>query len=463
MSMHYDVVIIGAGMSGLAAGIRLAYYDKRVCIVEKHYAYGGLNSYYKIDGREFDVGLHAVTNYVKPGARGAPLTKLLRQLRISHEELALREQSFCEIRFPSHRLRFTNDVAVLTDEVSRAFPDQVDAFRRLIEDIRAYDDTQLDPPHQSTRAVLAEYLSDPQLIDMVLCPVMYYGCAGEHDMDFLQFVIMFKALYLEGFARPRDGVRHIIKTLVKKYRSCGGSLRMRCGVEKIEVAGSRATGVTLDTRETLTADAVLSSIGAVETLGICPGAFDTTGPIEPGIVSFVESIVVLDRLPQSFGHESTITFFNDAARFTYARPDEPVDVRSGVLCCPSNYSGHGDMEEGLFRVTWLANSDKWEGLDDAAYASLKEACKERLWDEVERSLPGFRDHVLYTDMFTPRTIRRFTGRLHGAVYGTPHKFRDGRTGLDNLFLCGTDQGYLGIIGAMLSGITMANMHVLSRE
>jgi hypothetical protein len=38
--------------------------------------------------------------------------------------------------------------------------------------------------------------------------------------------------------------------------------------------------------------------------------------------------------------------------------------------------------------------------------------------------------------------------------------RDGRTHLSNLFLCGTDQGFLGITGAMLSGITMANVHVL---
>ena len=42
--MHYDVVIIGAGMSGLAAGIRLAYFQKRVLILEKHYAFGGLNT-----------------------------------------------------------------------------------------------------------------------------------------------------------------------------------------------------------------------------------------------------------------------------------------------------------------------------------------------------------------------------------------------------------------------------------
>ena len=67
--MNYDAVIIGAGMSGLAAGIRLAYFGRRVCILEKHYAFGGLNSYYKLDGREYDVGLHAVTNYVPPARR----------------------------------------------------------------------------------------------------------------------------------------------------------------------------------------------------------------------------------------------------------------------------------------------------------------------------------------------------------------------------------------------------------
>ena len=42
----YDTLIIGAGMSGLAAGIRLAYYDQRVCILEQHYSIGGLNSFY---------------------------------------------------------------------------------------------------------------------------------------------------------------------------------------------------------------------------------------------------------------------------------------------------------------------------------------------------------------------------------------------------------------------------------
>jgi phytoene dehydrogenase-like protein len=65
-------------------------------------------------------------------------------------------------------------------------------------------------------------------------------------------------------------------------------------------------------------------------------------------------------------------------------------------------------------------------------------------------------------MFTPKTVERYTGHLEGAIYGAPTKVRNGRTAVENLYLCGTDQGFLGIIGAMLSGISMANFHVLAK-
>src|SRR2546421_8262487 len=84
----YDCLIIGAGMSGLAAGIRLAYYDQRVCILERHTTIGGLNSFYRLGGRDFDVGLHAVTNFSPKGAKPGPLARLLPQLPVRWEEFA---------------------------------------------------------------------------------------------------------------------------------------------------------------------------------------------------------------------------------------------------------------------------------------------------------------------------------------------------------------------------------------
>ncbi|MEO0662933.1 MAG: phytoene dehydrogenase, partial [Planctomycetota bacterium] len=93
------------------------------------------------------------------------------------------------------------------------------------------------------------------------------------------------------------------------------------------------------------------------------------------------------------------------------------------------------------------------------------AQKERIWDEAHAVAARFsfdaRPHKVYVDGFTPRTVQKFTGHLGGAVYGSPRKLRSGRTPVDGLFLCGTDQGYLGIVGAMLSGIAMANQHALA--
>jgi len=461
--MHYDVVIIGASMSGLAAGIRLAQFDKRVCIVEKHYAYGGLNSYYKLDGREFDVGLHAVTNYVPPDDRLKPLNKLLRQLRLTREDFDLRPQRYSEVRFPDRRLRFSNNVDELVDGVATLFPRDVDRFRSLLSDIRAYDDIRQEHPYQSTREVLADRLTDPALIEMLLCPLMYYGCAEEDDMEFTQFVTMFKAIFLQGFARPCGGVRTILKALVKRYRACGGKLQMNCGVEGIDIEDGRVSALTLSPETTVTADVVLSSAGYFETMRLCSGASGVPRSEQPGRVSFVESIAVLNERPSDLGHDATIVFYNDAETFDYQVPRDSIDPRSGVVCCPGNYEACDESGSHLFRSTWLASYPHWAALDSDAYAVAKRSCEEQLVRLGERYIPGFGDHIEFVDTFTPCTIERFTGRINGAVYGAPRKRRDGRTHLSNLFLCGTDQGFLGIIGAMLSGITIANRHVLMGE
>ncbi len=471
-SSHYDVAIIGAGMSGLAAGIRLAHFGKKVCIFERHNAVGGLNSFYSLGGRKFDVGLHALTNFVRPGVKGTPLTKLLRQLRIDRAEFELCEQKQSRVAFGPHgetSLRFTNDFSVFEGEIATQFPAQVDGFRRLVALIRAFDDVSLDAAPVSARAVVREHVADPLLEDMLFCPVMYYGSAQEHDMEFGQFVIMFKALFLEGFARPFDGVRVILRVLLEKYRLAGGERRMKCGVGRIVAQAGRATALVLDTGEEITATHVISSIGAPETerlLEPAPGA----PKLAPGRLSFVETITILNRQPAAMGWgDDTIVFFNDSSRFSYECPADQVDVRSGVICIPNNfdYGPERNLTEGIFRVTCLARYDPWAALPEDDYR----AAKLRWYAEVQRSarrfVPAVTDAMLAeatitTDMFTPRTITKFTGHIGGAIYGAPVKHRQGRTVLDNLYLCGTDQGFLGIIGAMLSGISMANYHILQK-
>ncbi len=455
-------------MSGLAAGIRLAHFGKNVCIFERHNAVGGLNSFYSFNGRKYDVGLHAMTNYVPPGVKGTPLGKLLRQLRIKREELDLCSQKHSRIAFPGIDLTFSNEYALLESQVAEKFPSQIDGFQRLIKKIKTFDDVALEIEEVSAREMIAGYLSDPLLVEMLLCPLMFYGSAREQDMDFSQFVIMAKSIYLEGFARPYEGVRHVIRILLEKYRQAGGKRKMKCGVHKIQKEGNRVGRLQLDTGDEVTADHIISSIGSIETEKLYQE--DTTiqkdPQMAPGVLSFVETITVFDHSPETFAWgDETIVFFNDSDKFTYACPTAEVDPRSGVICFPNNFEyGSRELAEGFLRVTCLANYDQWANLPENVYQETKRKWFDQVVKSAARFLPqpqlDLEKITVATDMFTPRTIHKFTGHLNGAVYGAPNKIKNGKTSLENLYLCGTDQGFLGIVGSMLSGISMANFHIL---
>ena len=448
-------------MSGLAAGIRLAYYEKSVCILERHTTIGGLNSFYRLRDRNYDVGLHAVTNYAEPGTRKGPLAKLLKQLRLRWDDFDLSPQNGSTVVFPGHSLRFDNDYEKFLSDVCEEFPEQADAFRKLVSKVEEFNELDLSQEPVSARKILSETISDPLLIDMLLCPLMFYGSAIPHDMDFNQFVIMFKSIFKEGFGRPYAGVRQILKTLTKHFKSLGGELKLRHGVQEILVHEGKAVGVITDQGEEILADNILSSVGVHETYDLCREHLPDV-EVQHGEVSFNEAIFVLDKQPRELGHEETIVFYNNEEEFHYEPPEEPCDLRSGIICSPNNfqYSDDEQLEEGFIRITALANPDYWMNLPDEEYYPAKEFWTKKILDAAQEHIPDIREHIIDTDVFTPRTIKKFTGHLKGAVYGAPVKVLDGTTPIEHLYLCGTDQGFLGIIGSMLSGITMANNHLL---
>ena len=452
-------------MSGLAAGIRLAHYDQKVCILEKHWTIGGLNGFYRLGGRNYDVGLHAVTNFTPAGTKKGPLARLLRQLRFKWEEFELSPQVGSAIAFPGVRIGFTNDIEFLKSEIARTFPAEKDGFERLLQQLVDYDDLTADNFGGSARQFLCSLIGDPLLIEMILCPLMWYGNAREDDMDFGQFCIMFRSIFLEGFARPLAGVRLILKHLVKRFRSLGGELKLRSSVASLKVEGDRVVGVELENGQVLEARRVLSSAGVVETQRLCEDLTEKVPDQRPGLLTFIESISVLDKQPKQVGFGETIVFYNDSPKFHWRSPEsgELCDVRTGVICSPNNYqypAEAGNLEDGIIRLTTIADFRAWMELDDQEYQRQKMWWYDRSVASAVRFIPDFRSHVIDTDVFTPKTIRRFTSHDNGAVYGAPEKKLDGTTHLKNLFLCGTDQGFVGIVGAIVSGISMANMHCL---
>jgi phytoene dehydrogenase-like protein len=458
-----SLVVLGGGLSGLAAAIRCARYFPDVVILEQHIRPGGLNSWYYRNGRLFETGLHAITNFAAADDKKAPLNRLLRQLGIARDRLRLHPQIGSEIRFPGGRvLPFSNDFAELTENIGKVFPKSRPAFLALTDWLRGFDPFAA-APFRSARAFLRQSLPDALLADMLRCPLSFYGSSVENDMDLSQFAIMFRAIFLEGFCRPAGTIKDILDLLLERYQELGGAIRYRAKVAAIVHEGGQVRAARLETGEEIECRFLLSTIGHAETLAILGKEI----PKEAPRLGFVENIFSLPRA--SLPADRTIIFFNNGETFRYGVPKNAVDFSSGVLCMPGNFHGLSAAspemaEPSWLRATHLANYEKWREIanDQAQYQATKQTMAAASLAEAEKILGISLANSVCEDSFTPLTVARFTGKRHGAIYGAPDKIKDGDLGFANLFLAGTDQGFLGIVGSMLSGVSMVNRHILPK-
>ncbi|MBW2466942.1 MAG: NAD(P)/FAD-dependent oxidoreductase [Deltaproteobacteria bacterium] len=469
----YPLLIIGGGLSGLAAGIRFARFGQKVLILEKHSKIGGLNSYYHRQGKLLETGLHAVTNFARPEDKHAPLNRLLRQLKIPRRNLVLHEQIFSEIIFPGRAsLCFSNDFNLLLQQIKEAFPGSTLSFTDFVAALDQYDPFVLKA-NISAREYVSSFLQDELLVEMLFCPIMFYGSSEEDDMDLSQFVILFRSIFQEGFFRPQGTIKDLLELLLNQYKSFDGEIELSAGVDEIFTENNRISGVRTSAGEEILCDNLISTAGFPETRKLFHSAdsaktFSNSNAEKiSSRLSFVESIYLLGQSEIKYlPKDRTIIFYNLADKFTYHRPIDPIDPSSGVICFPNNFQGTEKDDVVQLRVTHLANYDAWrkayDNKDKSMYRSMKKFWMEESKKVVGEIIGNCIENIVYEDSFTPVTIERYTSKLQGAVYGSPDKIKDGRTNFENLYIAGTDQGYLGIIGSMLSGVSMVNQHILNK-
>lgn len=460
--MKAPCIVIGGGLSGLAAAIRLARFTPDVLLLEMHTRLGGLNSYYFRNKTLFETGLHAITNYAEPGNKRAPLNRLLRQLKLNRKSLIFHQQKQSEIVFSNREsLAFSNDFETLRQEIRLKFPRAENSFNELCTFLEQFDPFK-PTPFRSAKDYLLSTLKDQLLVDMLLCPLMYYGSSVENDMDLSQFAIMFQAIYREGFFRPSGTIKDFLSIFSDHLKHLGGTIRLGAKVERILYKNNSVYGVRLSSGEIIECDHILSTIGHQETRSILE--LQDTEP-DSGRLGFIESIFQLPAAAkESLPKDKTVIFFNAADQFNYKQPSHFADYKSGVICMPYNFDGlplHNSLE---IRSTHLASYGKWHEIrnDTENYLKEKSISRRRSLEVVEKIVGNFRNNIIYEDTFTPLTIERYTAKKHGAIYGSPTKIKDGYIGFDNLFLAGTDQGFLGIVGSMLSGVSIVNQHILPK-
>lgn len=269
-------VVIGAGLGGLAAAIRLGARGYRVTVLDRLDQPGGRARVFRQDGFVFDAGPTIIT---------APflledLWRLAGQRMEDHVAL-VPVSPFYRVRFHDGAMfDYTGDAEAMRREVARFAPGDVEGYERFVRESERifrvgferlahvpfdslWDMVKIVPDMvklgswRTVYGLVSSLIRDERLRQVFSFHPLLVG-GNPFDATSIYCLIAF----LErkwGVHFAMGGTGAIVKGLVDLIAGQGGLVRLNTEVEEITVEGRRATGVRLTGGEVLRADVVVSN------------------------------------------------------------------------------------------------------------------------------------------------------------------------------------------------------------
>lgn len=276
-------VVIGAGLGGLAAAIRLGARGYRVTVVDRLDRPGGRARVHRLGGYVFDAGPTVVT---------APfLFEELWELcgRRMADEIDLRPVTpFYRIRFDDGAVfDYTGSAAAMRREVAKLSPGDVEGYERFVRtserifrvgfeqlaDVpfsRAWDMAKIVPDmvrlesYRTVYGLVAKHVRDERLRQVLSFHPLLVG-GNPFSTTSIYALIAFLERHW-GVWYPMGGTGALVRGMVRLIEEeTGGALRLGEEVREITVANGAATGVRLASGEHLAADIVVSNADAAWT------------------------------------------------------------------------------------------------------------------------------------------------------------------------------------------------------
>jgi phytoene desaturase len=277
-----DAVVIGAGLGGLAAAMRLGAKGWRVTVVDRLDMPGGRGSSITQDGHRFDLGPTIVT-----------VPQTLRELwavcgRDFDRDVDLRPlDPFYEIRWADgSSFAARQDTQAMRAEVARLSPGDLKGYDKFLKDSEAryaygFENLGRRPMHR-----FADLLGAlPHFVRMRADRSVYGHAAMRVRDERLRMALSFHPLFIGGdpfhvtsmyilvshlekefgVHYAMGGVAAIAKAMAGVVASQGGRIVQRAEVDEIVVEKGRAAGVALTDGRRIAADVVVSNADAGHT------------------------------------------------------------------------------------------------------------------------------------------------------------------------------------------------------
>jgi 1-hydroxycarotenoid 3,4-desaturase len=436
------VVVIGAGVGGLAAALDLAARGAEVTVLERAATPGGKLREVAVGGARIDAGPTVFTMrwvfeelFEQAGLRFAEhvdtevASTLARhawgggaQLDL-HADLSRSAEAIGEFsgaaearRFLEFAQRARRIYQTLEGPFIRRSCASPQALMRAVG-ARGMGDLWAITPFETMWRALGKHFHDPRLRQLFGRYATYCGSSPFSAPATLMLVAHVEQ---EGVWLVRNGMHRLAQALVGAASSRGATIRYNADVARIATKGGRISGVQLQTGEHFDCDAVICN---ADTAAVSDGLFGRDAaaavPRPRGLVRSL-SAMTFNLLARSKGFELLrhSVFFSD----DYAAEFDDVFRRSRVPAQPTVYicaqdrgaDAQSPAPAGAERLLCLINAPA-NGDTHAYDAAEIRSCQTRTFEQLQRC--GLSLDAQATQVTTPADFHRLFPATGGALYG----------------------------------------------
>jgi len=461
----YDVIIIGAGISGLVCGCYLAKAGQRVLIAEQHNKPGGYCTSFRRGHFTFDAAAHCFGGYRKDGLT----RKIFEDLGIDKKLNIIKSNPSDIVTTPHHRASFWTDLDQTINEFQSLFPEEQQNVKKFFNLLVNPDGNFfIRMRRQTLKNLLDSFFTNDELKTVLAAPLLGLGGLPPSLMSAFVGVKLYSEFLLDGGYHPEGGMQTLSNTLAARFRELGGELLLSSPVKKIRVQDSAIRGVVLESEDFVSSRYIVSNCDARQTFLKLIGQeeieqefLDKLNNMTPSISNFILYLGLDEHFEDLPNPGATQCYFShyDLDKAYQAAQEGDVEHYGGYMFYVSK-----EMRTLLAIIPApFRNKDYW--------INHKTSFSETFMRHIEKnSIPHLSKHVVFKEAATPHTLYRYTLNYRGASFGwagTPSQLAvEGfkkYSSIQGLYFTGhwTTQG-LGISGVAYVGQDTAKI-ILRKE
>lgn len=444
------IVVIGAGVGGLATAARTAVKGHEVTVVEQGSRVGGKLHTYRREGFAFDTGPSLFTlpavyrdlflktgepledcldlQAVEPGFTyhwSDGTTAVLPGVGIGKAAEALGDALGGNAAHQWRSLmQRASDMWALTRAPVLQSP--LEGLRSAARLTRSVSDIRTIAPFTTLRGLGERTFTDPRLVTLLDRYATYTGSDPRRAPAALSTVPFVEQTF--GAWHIGGGVGTLAPVLADRARARGVDIRLNSPVTSIALRAGAVSGVALATGEFLDADIVISDADASVLYGSLLSSDSRTTKVlrtlrrsTPSLAGFVMLLAVSGKTPNITHHnvwfpENYDTEFDEI----FAKHPHEVTDPTIYACVPNDPAMRPDDEHESWFILVNAprhSDDGTAGAMDWNTPGISQAYGKRILDLLAARGTDIRSRVLWQEISTPADLERDAGAPGGGIYG----------------------------------------------